>query len=106
MIPCLSLHLRTSSHLANERVSLQLVAEAIAFVIDTARNQGQTLDDLVNEILAEDPILNQLQRRWLSNIIIQAWKNLPSSTTENFNSENHLNLNYGDSSSPDALSTS
>jgi hypothetical protein len=107
MIPCLSLNLNTSSYLTSERVSPQSVAEVIALVIDTARNQGQTLEDLVNEILAEDPILDQPQRRWLSNIIIQAWKNLPCATSENFSGENQLNLNHdGDTSSPDGLSTS
>ncbi len=106
MIPCLSVNSHTFNPLKSEPVSPQLVAETIAFVIDTARNQGQTLEDLVKEILAEDQILEQPQRRWLSNIIIQAWKNLPVSETNHFSIENYFKSNYDESSSQNPFSTS
>lgn len=106
MIPCLSVNSPTLNRLAENQVSPQLVAEAIASVISIARNQGQTLEDLVVEILAEDPILDQVQRRWLSKIIIQGWENLPSSEAYNPSTDNHLNVNYRDTSTTAAPSTS
>jgi hypothetical protein len=41
-----------------------------------ARAQGQSLDDLTEEILAEDQVLDQVQRRWLSQLLTNAWQNL------------------------------
>ena len=107
MISCSSVNSPTLNRLPAHQVSPQLVAEAIASVISMARNQGQTLEDLVAEILAEDPILDQVQRRWLSKIIIQGWENLPSLEEEyNPSTDNHLNVNYRDTSTTAALSTS
>jgi hypothetical protein len=60
--------------LGNERICEETVAAAIAGVIQIARNQGQSLEELTAEVLAEDPLLDQLQRRWLSKIVTQAWK--------------------------------
>ncbi len=59
-------------------VDEELVAAAIAGVIQIARQQGQSLDDLTAEVLAEDCLLDQAQRRWLSDIVTQAWETLPS----------------------------
>ncbi|GFE68180.1 hypothetical protein CFPU101_07900 [Chroococcus sp. FPU101] len=53
------------------------ILAAIAGTIKIARSQGQSLDDLTAEVLAEDTILDQMQRRWLSQIITQAWAILP-----------------------------
>jgi hypothetical protein len=53
------------------------VAEAIADVVEKARHQGQSLEELLLEVLAEDAILDEVQRRWLSKIVTQAWKSLP-----------------------------
>ena len=63
--------------LGDVRVSEETVATAIAGVIQIARNQGQSLEELTAEVLAEDPILDQVQRLWLSKIVTQAWKSLP-----------------------------
>jgi hypothetical protein len=63
--------------LRNTPVSEETVATAIAGVIHLARKNGQTLEDLTAEILAEDPILDQVQRHWLSKIISQAWESFP-----------------------------
>ncbi|MGK7874650.1 MAG: hypothetical protein AB4426_15500 [Xenococcaceae cyanobacterium] len=58
-------------------VDEEMIAAAIAGVVQIARSQGQSLDELTAEVLEEDPILDQVQRRWLSNIVTQAWKSLP-----------------------------
>ena len=54
----------------------EMIAAVIAGIIRMARAQGQSLDDLTEEILAEDPILDQVQRRWLSQLLTNAWQNL------------------------------
>lgn len=64
--------------LRKKPVDEELVAAAIAGVIQIARSQGQSLDDLTAEVLAEDCLLDHAQRRWLSDIVTQAWKSLPS----------------------------
>lgn len=61
---------------AKTRVSPELVAQAIAEVVKRARKEGKTLEELVREILREDPILDSVQRRWLSKIITRAWESL------------------------------
>jgi hypothetical protein len=56
------------------RICEEIVAAAIAGVVQIAKNKGQSLEDLTAEVLAEDQVLDQVQRRWLSKIVIQAWK--------------------------------
>lgn len=63
--------------LRQKPVNEELVAAAIAGVIQIARSQGQSLDDLTAEVLAEDSLLDHAQRRWLSDIVAHAWRNLP-----------------------------
>ncbi|HEY9727526.1 MAG TPA: hypothetical protein V6D50_13840 [Chroococcales cyanobacterium] len=67
--------------LRQKPVDEELVAAAIAGVIQIARSRGQSLDDLTAEVLAEDTLLDRDQRRWLSDIVAQAWKTLPSLET-------------------------
>ena len=50
---------------------------AIAGVVRLARRQGQSLDELTAEVMADDPMLDVVQRGWLSKMIAQAWKSLP-----------------------------
>ena len=57
-------------------VDEEMIAAVIAGIIRMAHAQGQSLDDLTEEILAEDPILDQVQRRWLSQLLTNAWQNL------------------------------
>lgn len=64
--------------LRQKPVDEELVAAAITGVIQIARSQGQSLDDLTAEVLEEDSLLDQAQRLWLSDIVTQAWKSLPS----------------------------
>lgn len=58
-------------------VDEELVAAAIAGVIQIARQQGQSLADLTAEVLEEDSWLDPSQRRWLSDIVALAWESLP-----------------------------
>ena len=53
-----------------------LVATAIAGVVKIARSQGQSLDDLTAEVLADDQLLDNVQRNWLSKIVAEAWDSL------------------------------
>ncbi len=55
----------------------ELIAVAIAGVVNVARKQGQSLEDLTAEVLAEDPLLDAVQRHWLSRMVTQAWQTLP-----------------------------
>jgi FixJ family two-component response regulator len=58
-------------------VNEELVAAAIAGTIRIARSQGKSLADITAEVLAEDNLLDQAQRRWLSNVVAQAWESFP-----------------------------
>jgi len=57
--------------LRQKPVDEELVAAAIAGVIQIARSQGQSLDDLTAEVLAEDSLLDQAQRLWREGIEIR-----------------------------------
>ena len=63
--------------LRQEPVDEELVAAAIAGVINITRSEGRTLDDLTAEVLNDDSLLDAAQRRWLSEIVAQAWQTLP-----------------------------
>jgi hypothetical protein len=54
----------------------ELVAAAIAGVIQISRSEGKSLDDLVAEVLIDDSLLDRHQRQWLSQIVAQAWQQL------------------------------
>ncbi len=62
--------------LKNYPISEELIASAIAGIINLSKSQGETLDDLTAQMLAEDLILDKMQRRWLSEIVSHAWKTL------------------------------
>ncbi len=64
--------------LRQQPISEELVASAIAGVIQIARIQQQSLEDLKAELLADDHLLSVEQRLWLSDLVIQAWNSLPS----------------------------
>ena len=64
--------------LRQKHVDEEIVAAAIAGVVQIARQQGQSLAELTAEVLAEDSWLDPAQRRWLSDIVRQAWESLPS----------------------------
>jgi len=62
--------------LRQKPVDEELVAAAIAGVVQIARSNGQSLDELKAEVLADDRLLDKVQRRWLSDIVAQAWASL------------------------------
>ena len=62
--------------LRKQPVDDELVAAAIAGVIYVARSQGQTLEDLTAEVMADDRLLDRELRRRLSSVVSQAWDQL------------------------------
>ncbi|MUL36603.1 hypothetical protein [Gloeocapsopsis dulcis] len=60
--------------LHQEPVNEELVAAAIAGVIKIVRAQGQSLEQLTAQVLADDSLLDIQQRRWLSDVVAQAWE--------------------------------
>jgi len=62
--------------LRQKPVDEELVATVIAGVIKIVRSQGQSLEDLTDEVLADDSLLDQTQRRWLSDVVAQAWESI------------------------------
>lgn len=62
--------------LRNKPIDNELVAAAIAGVIQIARAQGQSLDDLKAEVLTDHQLLEPQTRVLLSDILAQAWQKL------------------------------
>ncbi|WP_245404925.1 hypothetical protein [Leptolyngbya sp. Cla-17] len=58
-------------------MSDELIAAAIAGVIQSARSNGQSLEDLMQEVLADDVLLDGQQRRCLGEVVATAWEVLP-----------------------------
>ena len=58
-------------------VDEETIAVAIAGVVTLARSRGQSLDDLTQEVMEDDPLLDRAQRQWLSKMVTQAWTSLP-----------------------------
>lgn len=63
--------------LGNKSINEDVIVTAIAGVINIAREEGQSLEDLQQQILQDDLILDMLQRRWLKDFIAKAWEVLP-----------------------------
>jgi hypothetical protein len=61
--------------LQQKPVDEELVASAIAGVIKIVRSQGKSLEELTAQVLEDDPLLDRQQRRWLSQLLAQAWEN-------------------------------
>ena len=61
--------------LRQQPVDEKLVATAIAGVIKILSSQGQSLEELMSQVLAEDSVLDRQQRRWLGQVMSQAWEN-------------------------------
>jgi hypothetical protein len=58
------------------------LVEALQVVVRSARAQGQTLDDVMAEVLADDPLLSANQRQILSEIVAKAWEQIPEERAE------------------------
>ena len=65
------------SALRKQPVDEELVAAVIAGVIRVVSAQGQSLDQLTTQVLADDKMLDRQQRHWLSQLVAQAWENFP-----------------------------
>jgi len=65
------------SALRKQPVDEELVAAVIAGVVKVVRAQGQSLDQLTAQVLADDQMLDRQQRRWLSKLLAQAWESFP-----------------------------
>ena len=68
--------------LKNNSLNEETIARAIAGVIQIARRQGQSLEELTESILHDDRVLNLDRRRWLSDTVVQAWEILPFAVSE------------------------
>ncbi|MBO9999890.1 MAG: hypothetical protein J7641_12965 [Cyanobacteria bacterium SID2] len=67
-------NLKEIIELERQPVSPEVVASAIAGVVQISHHQGKTLDDLIREVLTDDRILDATQRDWLRNIVAQTWE--------------------------------
>lgn len=63
--------------LRKNSVNEEIIATAIAGVVQIARQQGQSLDELTAGILQDDRVLDLDRRKWLSELIAQAWLIVP-----------------------------
>ncbi|MGD1855308.1 MAG: hypothetical protein ACFB2W_13775 [Leptolyngbyaceae cyanobacterium] len=61
---------------SGKSVSEAHIATAIVHVIETARSQGQSLDDVINELMTDDALLDPKSRHLLRDILTQAWNSL------------------------------
>jgi hypothetical protein len=59
--------------LRNSSINEEIVASAIAGVIKIARQQGQSLEELTAGVLRDDCVLDLDRRKWLSELVAQAW---------------------------------
>lgn len=57
-------------------VDEDVIAGAIISVIQAARSQGQSLDDVMAELLEDDALLDSKVRQLLSDIVAQAWEQI------------------------------
>ncbi|HEY9810057.1 MAG TPA: hypothetical protein V6D13_12080 [Halomicronema sp.] len=64
--------------LRDQAVSEELVAAAIVGVVMVARQEGRSLEELKAEVLADDQLLDKGKRRWLSEVVSDAWQRLES----------------------------
>ena len=62
--------------LRDRPINEEILAAAIAGVVKMARHQGQSLEDLTAQVLNDDRVLDALQRKKLSEWVIQAWEKL------------------------------
>ena len=62
--------------LKQKSIDEELIAAAIAGVIQISRSEGKSLEQLTAEVLADDCLLDMQQRRWLKEVVAQAWENI------------------------------
>lgn len=64
--------------LRQKPVNEELIVAAIAGVVQIARSQNQSLDQLQAEVLADHNLLDDAQRQWLSDLVTETWQALVS----------------------------
>jgi len=52
----------------------ETVAAGILGLVQLTRGQGRTLADLLQEVLAEDALLDEAQRQWLGQLVTETWE--------------------------------
>ena len=62
--------------LKQKSIDEELIAAAIAGVIQISRSEGKSLEQLTAEVLADDCLLDMQQRRWLKEVVAQAWESI------------------------------
>ncbi len=62
--------------LKQKSVDEEIIAAAIAGVIEISRREGKSLEELTQEVLADDSLLDLQQRRWLKDVVAQAWESI------------------------------
>jgi len=62
--------------LQQKSIDEELIAAAIAGVIKISRSEGKSLEQLTEEVLADDCLLDMQQRRWLKEVVAQAWESI------------------------------
>ncbi|MBE9228118.1 hypothetical protein IQ264_22100 [Phormidium sp. LEGE 05292] len=62
--------------LKQKSIDEELIAAAIAGVIKISRSEGKSLEQLTDEVLADDCLLDIEQRRWLKDVVAQAWESI------------------------------
>ncbi len=63
--------------LRNSSINEEIIVAAIAGVVNIARQQGQSLEELTAGVLQDHRVLDMERRKWLSELITQAWAMLP-----------------------------
>lgn len=63
--------------LGKNSVNEEVVATAIAGVVNIARQKGQSLEDLIASVLQDDRLLDLERRKWLCELVTQAWMMIP-----------------------------
>lgn len=63
--------------LRNSSINEEIIVTAIAGVVQIARQQGQSLEELTADVLQDDCVLDLDRRKWLSQLVTQAWTILP-----------------------------
>lgn len=62
--------------LKEKSIDEEIIAAAIAGVIQISRSEGKSLEQLTAEVLADDSLLDMQQRRWLKEVVAQAWESI------------------------------
>jgi hypothetical protein len=63
--------------LSRGSVNEEIIATAIAGVVNIARQEGKTLEDIIAGVLQDDRLLDLDRRKWLSDLVVHAWSILP-----------------------------